>query len=78
MAYINKDGYLERQTRPGKNNHAHATKRDWWLPLDFGTHLRVDLGKHIRIPKEYWGKRVKFKLEIIGDEKDTDADGQRI
>ena len=60
MAYINKQGYLERKTRSKSCRGGNqASKRNWW----FGKINSIWLGR-INIPKELRGKKLMFKLEI--------------
>jgi hypothetical protein len=64
MAYINKQGYLERRTRSGKHPGNLATKRIWWFAKynAKGT-PSIDVGElNIRVPEELLGKRLCLKL----------------
>ncbi len=67
MSRVNEYGFLERT-----NGGQHSLKagrsiiRDWWL-VKFGnvtSRGRVDLGV-VSLPKEYVGKRIRFKIEIV-------------
>ena len=60
MTYINLQGYLERNTKSKTNPHATASKRDWWLVKQCSG---VTLNS-VSFTKEYWEKRVRFKVEI--------------
>lgn len=65
MAYINEEGYVERQTHGGrKNSTSKPTTRDWWLAKYDGDHLKISTGK-ICIPKEHIGKRIRLKVEFL-------------
>ena len=70
MAFIRK-GYLARYQggHPRKGNSVIRPCRDWWLVK----HRLVDTGQinvnRITLPKEYVGKRVRFKVEVIEDEE---------
>jgi len=69
MVYVNKEGYLERQTRVGKKNpHSKPTKRAWWFVKHHNGGNRgciQTITKGIILPKKYIGKRVKFKIEVL-------------
>jgi len=64
MARINKQGYIERKTC-GSHSHRSRTKRtvdslyrDWWL-------AKRNIEFKLFIPNRYFGKRVRFKVEVI-------------
>jgi len=61
MVRINNQGYLERKVTGSKGGYKEKVTdyRNWWLAWD-----RVDLNT-VRIPEQYRGKRVRFKIEIV-------------
>ena len=64
MVTIDSEFYLERKTNGGK-----GTKRNWWLVKTQLSGVNsytgaVDFGA-IHLPKEFIGKRVRFKMEIV-------------
>ena len=63
MVRINNDGYVERARGGGVNSGTQAKYRDWY----FGKHHMNILIK--TLPKKYWGKHIKIKIEIITLEK---------
>lgn len=67
---IVKSGYIHR--RKAKN-----VFRNWWLVKTRGSTQteQITLGK-VSLPKEYMGKKVRFKVEIMDeDEMKTQYDG---
>jgi hypothetical protein len=59
MARINNKGRLER--RGGRDDNGQRVYYDWFLgkpQLDF---------KFIRIPEEFWGKRIYFKIGLLDE-----------
>jgi len=71
MAYINKQGYLERNPKAGrKNPNGKASKRNWWfvVALSYKDHNklygRVEIHS-VHFPEHMIGKKVRFKMEII-------------
>lgn len=64
---INEDGYLVRTALEDEGG-VHKKKRikesrDWWL----GKHqLGVTISS---LPERYWGKRIRVKIEVIGDDE---------
>lgn len=75
MAYINKEGYLERKVRSGvKNPHAKATSRDWWTVKSYNVGnnyvgYRIAI-QDISFSNKYIGKRVRFKVEFLDSQID--------
>jgi len=71
MARINKEGYLERKRvgNRGKSKSKIWDKkkwRDWWLVKSNNTGSRGVINlTTIMLPKEYIGKKIKIKFEII-------------
>ncbi len=73
MVYVNEAGYLERKTNSGRRNpHGKGTKRDWWFVKHGskrGNCGGITMGNEersmISIPKEYLGKRIRFKVEVL-------------
>jgi len=63
MARIGLTGYIERKTvgRSGAND-VRENWRNWWLIKGKG----VKLGT-ISLPQKYLGKRIRFKIEVIGE-----------
>jgi len=64
MAKVNNFGYVERGD--GRRITKGSIVRNWWLvkihcSSDTG---RITLGA-VCFPKEYMGKRVRFKIEIL-------------
>lgn len=60
---INNDGYLERKPLYRCENPLY---KDWWLIKAKGqAGVLYVSGKTIYLPKEYIGKRIRIKLEII-------------
>lgn len=57
MVYINYLGYLETQQRKGKH------EGDWWIVRVKGNKGVVPVND-ILLPKEYIGKRVRFKVQV--------------
>ena len=61
MPRINNLGYLER-----KNNKETPT-RNWWL-VKYGKRKEGIIPmKNIYAPKEYIGKKVRIKIELVDD-----------
>ena len=65
MAIINAQKYVSRKvTRGGKTtrgvNKGYDAKsyREWWLGKKI-----ISIG-HISLNKEYWGKKIRFKLDV--------------
>ena len=70
MPYINKNGYLERSSCGGKRNPTgKGTKRDWYLVkagCSEGARGWIGInGKSIYLPKEFIGKKIRFKVELL-------------
>lgn len=74
MVYVNKFGYLERKHSGARSNTMNkGTKRSWWFVkygrsettgyITFGLSQKRQLW--ISLPKEYIGKRVKFRIEVV-------------
>jgi len=68
---VNEQGYVERKSmgsgKPSGGN-SRAVWRNWWLVKYHGTckEERGQIGK-LQLPKEYIGKRVRFKIEVMED-----------
>lgn len=70
MIDVDHDGYLSRTERGHRNPGAKGSKRNWWLVKNGSNRARPSIViKAIYLPHELIGKRVRFKLEIIQDEK---------
>jgi len=72
MVVIDKDGYLTRKnpsTKPSGRpcGNKPNTSRNWWLVKHRGYPETTGAGFNLNIclPKEYIGKKVRFKVEII-------------
>lgn len=65
MTYINEAGYLERKTNSKKNPHSQATYRNWWLIKATERGMGYLTIRGIYFPKEWVGKRVRFKIEEV-------------
>ena len=70
MSRVNPQGYVERMSRGSRGNCSSDSKgkfRNWWF-VKWGTKsLETYIGK-ITFPKEYAGKRIRLKVEIVDDE----------
>lgn len=67
------DGYVARVRcgRKGKNKPSLSSRsRNWWLGKE-----RIQLG-NVKIPEEYRGKRIRFKIEILEDKPPTKTKNQ--
>ena len=65
MSRINGLGYLERKDRSFKSPKAKASWRSWWLIKSSDKGYGYINVHDISIPKEYVGKRVRFKIEVM-------------
>ncbi len=67
MPRVNKQGYIERKG-PGKyrgKGYGINIWRNWWLiKYQHVNSGKVSLGQ-VYLPKEYIGKKVRFKIEIM-------------
>ena len=73
MTYVNEYGYLERRTNSKKNPAAKGTTRNWWIVkaiVPYGAYVSLTSSPKIRFPAACFGKKVRFKVEIIGDVND--------
>jgi hypothetical protein len=65
MVYVNDAGYLARG-RSKKREH-----RDWWLVKAgsmTGGYYSIT-AKNIMVPHAYFGKRIRFKVEVLDDKQ---------
>lgn len=72
-AYINQEGYVERVARCRKPGISKPTKRKWYFVKYAGGSLVIQIGTTgiIRMPKEFEGKRVRLKIEVVKDGNKT-------
>lgn len=70
MTYINKKGFVERNTRTGKNPNSKGTTRDWFLIKTGGgtNNAKIQIG-NVYFPSKYFGKKVKLKMIIIKEKE---------
>ncbi len=69
---IDNDGYLARRTSSrigghSKNNKHKKVFRNWWFIKHLDNKNCGQIGlktQNIYIPKEYVGKKIRFKLEV--------------
>ena len=61
---MDKDLYVKRSTRSGRNPTAKGTIRDWWLIKPYGLKGRVSV-EYIMFPLKCLGKRIRIKIEFI-------------
>jgi len=70
MPKVNEKGYIVRRTVGGYRGNW----RNWWLVKYQGNSNnksgRVKLG-YVTIPPHLIGRKIKFKIEVIDDDKDT-------
>ena len=64
MVRVNSHGYLERILPKGKRR-SDSIGRNWWLVK---RKTPIHLGQ-FAMPQEYWGKRVRFLVEVIEEKK---------
>jgi hypothetical protein len=71
MANIDKNGYICVRTISGRPSNAKSSRKNTWLVkyIDARNNIGRITMKNINIPKEYVGKRVRFKMEVVGEEK---------
>jgi len=69
MVMINSNGYLCKR-KPKTHRFKSLPGQNWFLVkhASIGAHGALNLGV-VNFPKEYIGKRIRFKIEIIGDKK---------
>lgn len=67
---LDKDGYIMRRTRSsGGNIGQSASYRNWFFVNQRNAStVGVQLGP-LTLPKEYAGKRVRFKIEFVEEKK---------
>lgn len=67
MAFVDSDGYIKRKTKSGRRNPTgKGTVRDWYLVKSKGYSGAININcVGINTPKEYIGKRVKLKVEVL-------------
>lgn len=60
-------GYLVVHSKSGKNSHASSSRRDWWLVKwdSGGCGGQLCFKSSVHFPKEYVGKKVRFKVEVL-------------
>jgi len=62
---VNQQGYLEKKVNSGKGVKSW---RNWWLVThSYHPKLTCSNAIHISLPKEYVGKRIHIKIELIND-----------
>lgn len=67
MAGVNKQGYVVRASQGARGQSRSKTAkilRDWWL-VKTGTTIKIG----IVFPKEYLGKRIRIKIEVVEENK---------
>lgn len=72
MAWINEQGYVERYhgpTRHAGRRPRNASSRNWWLVKSHREDLRSQLEISIQIPARYYGKRIRLKVELVGEDE---------
>lgn len=63
---VNKEGYVERKASAVRVNTRHrANWRDWYLVKSTSTGFGTLYFGRLSFPKEYVGKRIKIKIEVI-------------
>ena len=68
--------YVCRKTNSHKNQNSKATERDWFLVKHSSGGAEITtFQKHtnLRCPKEFLGKRVRLKIEVIDETNKTTA-----
>lgn len=69
MAFVNAWGYLARKDRSKRNPHGSSSSKDWWLVKhgSKGGAAKINMN-HISFSRDFIGKKVRFKLEVIEEE----------
>lgn len=67
MAFIDDDNYICRRTHSSAKGGLKSSTRNWWLikyQNNSGNHGVINLGT-VSIPKQFVGKRIRFKIEEV-------------
>jgi hypothetical protein len=68
MAWVNEQGYLERRKTGSKpNGRVRGGGRNWWFIKQTLPRGGMAMKLFFNIPERYYGKRIRFKIEVIED-----------
>jgi hypothetical protein len=70
MAWVNEHGYIVHQHGPTRTGRLpkRFKGRNWWLLKSSREDMRSQLDISICFPPNYFGKRIRLKVEVIEDE----------